>query len=115
MRVSVTAIVCASAVLLAGSSLAGERRSEGLWKSFVPSDTTGEFGNEDPMGLAAGSHIKTDCSINWMGEDGKRYCFASGTSLVYFLRMPKTNLEKARAFWMKDRLKASDATTRETR
>jgi YHS domain-containing protein len=39
--------------------------------------------------------IKADCSINWRDQDGKLYCFASGTSLNYFQDFPKANIRKA--------------------
>ncbi len=41
--------------------------------------------------------IKADCSINWRDQDGKLYCFANATSLVFFqdLNLPKGNILKA--------------------
>ena len=68
----------------------------GIWKSFVPRGVKGEFDSYDPVGLMAGTLIKADCSLNWRDPDtGKLYCFASGTSLVYFQDWPKTNIRKA--------------------
>ena len=57
----------------------------------------GEFDSLDPLGVAAGARIKADCSLNWVDpDDGKLYCFASGTSLEFFLEQPQTHLERAR-------------------
>jgi hypothetical protein len=78
-------------------------RAGGIWKAAVPpTQMTGEFDNLDPIGVAAGARIKADCSINWINpDDGVRYCFSSGTSLVYFLDGPHANIERARAGWRK--------------
>ena len=62
----------------------------------------GEFDSLDPLGVSAGARIKADCSLNWIDpDDGKRYCFSSGTSLEFFLDRPQFNLERARARWQK--------------
>jgi hypothetical protein len=76
-------------------------RSGGIWKAAVPSQPMrGEFDSLDPLGVAAGARIKADCSLNWVDpDDGKLYCFASGTSLEFFLDQPQTRLERARAGW----------------
>jgi hypothetical protein len=73
----------------------------GIWKAAVPpKPMTGEFDNLDPLGVAAGARIKADCSLNWIDpDDGKRYCFSSGTSLEFFLDRPQANLERARRSW----------------
>ncbi len=75
----------------------------GIWKAAVPlRPMRGEFDANDPIGVAAGARIKADCSLNWIDpDDGRRYCFASGTSLEMFLQMPHTNIERARASWRK--------------
>ncbi|HEY0230810.1 MAG TPA: hypothetical protein VGC55_06135 [Dokdonella sp.] len=74
---------------------------EGIWKAAVPSRIMqGEFGNLDPMGLIADAQIPCDCSINWSSPDtGKRYCFVSATSLVYFLRAPHHHIDQAAHAW----------------
>jgi hypothetical protein len=74
---------------------------DGIWKAVVPPRMMkGEFDNLDPLGVAAGARIKADCSLNWVDpDDGKRYCFSSGTSLEYFLDEPKANLDRARRGW----------------
>lgn len=77
------------------------KSDEGIWKAVTPPGTTvGEFDSHDPIGLAAGTLIKADCSINWVNPDnGKRFCFSSGTSLVYFLRWPGKNTARAKKGW----------------
>ena len=74
----------------------------GIWKAAVPAHRMhGEFDNFDPLGLAAGALIAADCSLNWVNpDDGKLYCFASGTSLVYFLQNPNTRIRDAQAAWI---------------
>jgi hypothetical protein len=75
----------------------------GIWKAAVPAKPMqGEFEGNDPLGVAAGAKIKADCSLNWIDPDeGKRYCFSSGTSLEYFLDRPKYNIARARQGWQK--------------
>ncbi len=77
--------------------------AEGIWKARVPATPMkGEFDNFDPLGVAAGARIKADCSLNWTNpDDGKLYCFSSGTSLEYFLDRPQANIERARQGWRK--------------
>jgi hypothetical protein len=81
----------------------GAAVSGGIWKAAVPpKPMRGEFDSLDPLGVAAGARIKADCSLNWINpDDGKRYCFSSGTSLEFFLDMPQTNLRRAQAGWRK--------------
>jgi hypothetical protein len=100
-------------LMLAGSSPAQEpggaksagsaKPSGGIWKAAVPpKPMRGEFDSLDPLGVAAGARIKADCSLNWVNpDDGKLYCFSSGTSLEYFLDRPQANLQRARAGWEK--------------
>lgn len=78
-------------------------RAEGIWKAAVPlTPMKAEFDGLDPVGVAAGARIKADCSINWVSpDDGARYCFASGTSLEFFLDSPHASIERARAGWRK--------------
>jgi hypothetical protein len=70
----------------------------GFWKAVVPtSPADAEFSGYDPIGLESGVKIQADCSINWIDpDDGKRYCFSSGTSLVSFTDGPKGHIERAR-------------------
>jgi hypothetical protein len=78
-------------------------RGEGIWKAVVPPTAMkSEFDGFDPIGLAAGARIKTDCSLNWVNpDDGARYCFSSGTSLEFFLDKPHASIARARAAWRK--------------
>ncbi len=67
-----------------------------------PKAMNGEFDSYDPLGVAAGAKIKADCSLNWINpDDGKLYCFSSGTSLVYFLERPHAYIDRARQGWQK--------------
>jgi hypothetical protein len=81
----------------------GDGRSSGVWKAAVPpKPMKGEFDSFDPLGVETGARIKADCSLNWINpDDGKLYCFSSGTSLEFFLDQPQTHLERARAGWRK--------------
>lgn len=89
----------AATTVSAGNSASSH--NTGIWKAAVPrAAMQGEFDNLDPIGVAAGARIKADCSINWIDPDtAKRYCFASGTSLLVFLEQPKANIERARRRW----------------
>jgi hypothetical protein len=102
MALAVGAALCAGSVALAADSSAP---AVGIWKAVVPpSAMHGEFANEDPVGLAAGKHIKTDCSMNWVsGDDGKLYCFTTGTSLLFFEEAPQAYIRAARKFYEFDR------------
>lgn len=71
----------------------------GMWAHYIPRGIEGEFDSYDPIGLIAGSLIKTDCSISWQDESGRLYCFASGASLVHFRDWPRSNAQKARKAW----------------
>ncbi|HUX74712.1 MAG TPA: hypothetical protein VMV25_12575 [Steroidobacteraceae bacterium] len=75
----------------------------GIWKAAVPPRRmNGEFDDFDPLGIAAGARIKADCSLNWTNpDDGKLYCFSSGTSLEVFLEEPQVYIERARRAWRK--------------
>jgi hypothetical protein len=97
------AACCAATGTHAEPAAAGAGHSEGIWKAIVPPKSmTGEFDSFDPIGVAAGARIKADCSLNWINpDDGKRYCFSSGTSLEIFMDMPHAHLERAQAEWRK--------------
>jgi hypothetical protein len=90
-----------SGICHAQSATDVSRRSGGIWKAAVPpKPMQGEFDSYDPLGIAAGARIKADCSLNWINpDDGRRYCFSSGTSLEFFLDQPQANLERARRSW----------------
>jgi hypothetical protein len=95
---SAVALTAAAAQHGANSSDPGHA---GIWKAVSPpGGMRGEFENNDPIGLAAGKKIEADCSLNWVDPDfGKRYCFSSATSLVYFLNAPRSYLARARKNW----------------
>jgi hypothetical protein len=97
------AAAAAAGAAQAESANARAGRSGGIWKAAVPpKPMKGEFESLDPLGVAAGARIKADCSLNWVDpDDGKLYCFASGTSLEFFLEQPQTQLERAWAAWRK--------------
>jgi hypothetical protein len=81
---------------------AADASHSGIWKSATPPSGSmrGEFDNNDPIGLAAGTKIPADCSLNWVDPDfHKLYCFSSATSLVYFLDSPRAFLTRARKNW----------------
>ena len=83
------------------STVAGHRG--GIWKAVVPPQPMrGEFDSFDPLGVEAGARIKADCSLNWISpDDGKLYCFSSGTSLEFFLDTPQAHVERAGVGWRK--------------
>jgi hypothetical protein len=99
----ITASVETHAEPATATATAPARRGGGIWKAVVPPKSMkGEFNSFDPIGVAAGARIKADCSLNWINpDDGKLYCFSSGTSLEFFLDMPQAHLERARAEWRK--------------
>ena len=53
-----TALACATAALAAGS-------------------VEPQFGGQCTMSLAEGQSVATDCGVDWIAADGKRYCFGS--------------------------------------
>ncbi len=91
----------ASCVAAAGPEALAATRQDGIWKSAIPPHgMKGEFDNHDPIGLAAGAAIKTDCALNWIDpDDHKLYCFNSATSVEYFRQWPKSNIRRAQAAW----------------
>ena len=98
--------IVAIALLLAAAAAAPAAdgsAEEGIWKAVVPPRAMrGEFESFDPIGVAVGAKIKADCSLNWVNpDDGKLYCFSSGTSLVYFLDRPHASIQRARDGWRK--------------
>jgi hypothetical protein len=106
LRIAVRLLMTGSVMLgapgfLHGQSTAASHAHGGIWKAAVPPVAMkGEFDDFDPLGVAAGARIKADCSLNWVDpDDGKLYCFSSGTSLEYFLDAPHANLERARSGW----------------
>ncbi|MFI4877867.1 MAG: hypothetical protein ACHP9U_03320 [Steroidobacterales bacterium] len=86
---------------LSQAERAARTGQDGIWKAVVPPrGMHGEFDSNDPIGVAAGRRITADCSINWLDPDERKlYCFASATSLVFFLEGPHAWLERARKQW----------------
>lgn len=84
----------------------------GAWggssSSPLPDAANPEFGGQCLLGLAEGQHVQTDCSTNWIGPDGKTYCFSDAAAKKKFLEDPKVNLEKARDFVAVSDMKATD-------
>ena len=93
--------LCALAATSAAAQSVGPAHAGGIWKAAVPLHVMhGEFDNFDPLGVAAGARIKADCSLNWINpDDGKLYCFSSGTSLEIFLERPQWHITRARQVW----------------
>jgi hypothetical protein len=104
LNVAVAASLVAFApVVMSAESSPSPTHEEGIWKAVVPPKSMkGEFNNFDPLGVAAGARIPADCSLNWVDpDDGKLYCFVSGTSLEFFLDSPQAHIQQARAGWLK--------------
>jgi YHS domain-containing protein len=94
--VALAATLCLASALPAA---AAEDASPPAGQAMSPLPSTqGEFDDSCTMGLASGQTVKTDCSVNWTGEDGKVYCFSSEASKEAFLKSPADNLKKARDF-----------------
>lgn len=55
----------------------------------------GEFGNECAWGLANSKHVKTECKVNAVREDGKTYCFSSDKAMEAFMKDVPGNIKKA--------------------
>jgi hypothetical protein len=82
MRIALIALV-----LAAGVAHAQEAREGGYWKFHEPA-VNKPFGNDDVVALAQGHHVKTDCSVPWIGGDGNTYCFKDIASRETFLHAP---------------------------
>jgi hypothetical protein len=87
------------------SRLVKSQKGETAWGMWDigrphPMQGKGEFGDHDPIGVAAGKLIPTDCSLYWNDPDNhKIICFGSQASLVYFLAAPKANEARAEKRW----------------
>lgn len=66
--------------------------------STASTPVKGEFDNACALGISEGKVVKTDCSVNWTGPDGKVYCFSGENSKEIFLKNAEANLKKAREF-----------------
>lgn len=56
----------------------------------------GEFNNECSWGLANDKHVKTDCKVNAVREDGKTYCFSNDKAMEAFMKDVPAHLKKAK-------------------
>ena len=110
LRRMLSVVLLASAPTLAG---AGEVREHpgGFWKCKPPSSVNGAFDNEDPVGLAAHSHVATNCELHWSDGHDATYCFATPPSLLMFKDDPDAILGKAHAFWRLSHPQRSSAGT----
>ncbi|MCS3902944.1 hypothetical protein J2T55_000952 [Methylohalomonas lacus] len=54
-----------------------------------------EFGGRCTMGVAMGTEVETDCSVNWVGPNGNLYCFGNEQAKKDFLENEQENLDKA--------------------
>jgi YHS domain-containing protein len=105
---AVATLLCLAA---ASPSLAGDAAmTPAPQGAMTPAATKSEFDDYCAMGLAEGQTAKTDCSVNWIDDDGKVYCFSSEASKQAFLKDPKGNIEKAREFFASKQEAASGPT-----
>src|ERR1700722_6286051 len=58
-----------------------------------------ECGGQCAMSLAEGEQVATDCSVKWVGPDGKTYCFGNEDAKKRFLKDQQGNLDRAREFF----------------
>lgn len=56
----------------------------------------GEFNNECSWGLANDKHVKTECKVNMVREDGKTYCFSNDKAMDAFMKDVPTHMKKAK-------------------
>ena len=95
------AAVIAAALTFSAASLAvAAEDAPAPTQAMTPAPVKGEFDDSCAMGLASGQTVKTDCEVNWTGEDGKIYCFSSEDSKTAFLKDPAGNIQKAREFFV---------------
>ncbi len=96
---TITSILAAGLLACSISAIANDDRGSnetGAAGSVVRDNTpAGEFNNECSWGLANGKHVKTDCSINMTGQNGKTYCFSSDQAMAQFMKNPTVNTGKA--------------------
>ena len=107
LSAALTALLCLAP---ASVSLAADTEMTPAPQAMTPAPAKGEFDDYCTMGLAEGQTAKTDCSVNWIDDDGKVYCFSSEESKQAFLKDPKGNIEKAREFFASKQQAASGPT-----
>jgi hypothetical protein len=67
--------------------------------AVVASAMDGELADQCAMSLAHGRRVQTDCTIHWVAQDGKKYCFGTLEAKETFLTTPEDHLKKARDFF----------------
>jgi len=92
------AATIAAALSFSAATIASAADQSPASQAMTPAPVKGEFDDSCTMGLASGQTVKTDCEVNWTGEDGKIYCFSSEDSKTAFLKDPAGNIQKAREF-----------------
>ncbi len=96
---TITSLLAAGLLACSMSAIAADERgseSAGTKGNVVRDGTPhGEFDNECSWGLANGKHVKTECSVNMTGENGKTYCFSSDKAMAAYMKDPSANLGKA--------------------
>jgi hypothetical protein len=107
LSAALTALLCLAP---ASISLAADTEMAPAPQAMTPAPAKGEFDDYCAMGLSEGQTNKTDCSVNWIDDDGKVYCFSSEESKQAFLKDPKGNIEKAREFFASKQQAASGPT-----
>ena len=90
------------ALVFAFAAHAQEPHEGGYWKFHEP-DVNKPFGNDDVVALAQGHHLKTDCSVPWIGGDGNTYCFKDVPSREAFLHAPMDYYRQAQNFLARER------------
>lgn len=58
-----------------------------------------EFGKNCALGLTMQKQIPTDCSVSWVSDNGKVYCFSNEDAKTEFLKDVGANVSKAEIFW----------------
>jgi len=89
------------AVLLLAAFVAAGPRAPAAAAAAAPAAAVAaqpEFGGQCAMSLAEGQQVATDCSVKWVGPDGKTYCFGDADAKKRFLKDPQGNLERAREY-----------------
>jgi hypothetical protein len=93
ITVARSAILIAALALFSGALSAAPRPAPAAAAASEP-----EFGGQCAMSLAQGQQVQTDCSVKWVGPDGKTYCFGNEDAKRIFLNDPQGNMERAREF-----------------
>ncbi len=90
------------AMLITCAAHAQDPHDGSYWKFHV-AEGTKPFGNDDVVALAQGHHVKTDCSVPWIGGDGNTYCFKDVASREIFLHAPMDYYRQAQNVMARER------------